>query len=243
MNLDTVRNAMIKRAATFQRWTAPQLLQDNAWKTYENPTTHKTGEGQTVDWMAEQYGTTRKAILDLNPGLVPEKLQIGQVVNIPKWTERRRIWETNHIDPEDVYPLEQEQMDRQREVETHGLPNQVNPRTNATGPLQFRQSAVDEVNKQRKLQRLQPYTLQDMQDWEKAQDAAQTLNWIWGRQHQYSTGERWLGDHYARKHNTGNNWQNNDRGLVYLKKMYSDETSDATGYERVPGGIAGAPEK
>ena len=64
-----------------------------------------------------------------------------------------------------------------------------------------------------------------------------------GRQYQLRTGQRWLGDMYARRHNVGNNWETNDRSLRYLGKMYSDETSDALGLERIPGGIVGDPGK
>lgn len=212
----------------------------DVWKTHENPAFHTTTQGQTIDWMAGNYGTTRKAIMDLNPGLDPNKLQIGQKVNLPKWTERRRIWETSKFDPEEVYPLDNEFLRRMRWVETSNKSNVVNS-IGATGPLQFMPSGLSEVNKLRAKQGLQAYTMQDMQDWTKAQDAAQSLNTHWGRQYQYATGNRWLNDMYARRHNVGNNWENNDRSLRYLGKMYSDETSDALGLERVPGGIVGDP--
>lgn len=212
----------------------------DAWKTHENPAFHTTAEGQTLDWMAKNYGTTSKAIMDLNPGLKLDKLQIGQKVNLPKWTERRRIWETNKFDPEDVYPLDADFLKRMRWVETSNKQNVVN-KIGATGPLQFMPAGLAEVNNIRAKQNLPAYTMQDMQDWTKAQDAAQTLNTYWGRQYQYQTGNRWLNDMYARRHNVGNNWENNDRGLYYLSKIYSDATSDATGLERIPGGIAGAP--
>lgn len=43
------------------------------------PCTHTVAQGDTVEMIAEQYGVNATAILDLNPGLVPELLEVGEV--------------------------------------------------------------------------------------------------------------------------------------------------------------------
>lgn len=238
MNIPTVRDAMIKRAATPVAQPNP-----DAWKTAVNPATHRVEKGQTIDWMANKYGTTSKAILDLNKGLNPKTLQIGQEVKLPQWTERRRIWETSKFDPEQVLPLDKDFLTRMRWVESSNNDNAYNKSTGATGPLQFTQIGVNEVNKIRAKQGLPALTLAQLKNWDTAQSAAEMLNQKWGRDYQYSTGQQWYNDYYARRHNVGNDWQNNDRSLYYLSKIYSKPTADATGLEFIPGGIAGAPLK
>ena len=240
MNITTVRNAMIKRAGV-PTPTVQQPTQADAWKTAVNPATHKVAKGQTIDWMANKYGTTRQAILDLNKGLNPKALQIGQEIKLPQWTERRRIWETSKFDPEQVLPLDKDFLTRMRWVESSNNDNAYNSGTGATGPLQFTQIGLDEVNNIRKNQGLTALTMDNLKNWNTAQDAAEMLNQKWGRDYQYATGKQWYNDYYARRHNIGNNWENNDRGLFYLNKIYSKDTADNTGLEFIPGGVAGAP--
>lgn len=219
-----------------------KLAADDSWKTAVNPATHTIAKGNTIGALAKQYGTTSKAIMDLNPGLNANKLQLGQKIKLPQWTERRRIWETNKIDPEFVLPLENEFLNRMRFVESSGNDNAYNKATGATGPLQFRDIALKEINNIRG-NKVPAWTLNDLKKWNNAKSGAEMLNQKWGKEYQYRTGKPWVNDYYARRHNIGNDWENNDRGAYYLKKMYSDATSDAIKAPRIPGGIAGAPNK
>ena len=47
---------------------------------------HTVLEGETISEIAELAGTTTKKVLDMNPGLTPEKLQIGQRLNVSDTT-------------------------------------------------------------------------------------------------------------------------------------------------------------
>ena len=247
MNILTIRNAMIKRAAE---------TDDDSWKFKLNPISHTVGANETLSGIAAQYGTTVDKLLEMNPSTLnkenKDKLRIGQEVFLPSVSDRRQVWIDSGFDPYDVYPLSDEQLQRQSYAEVEGNPNQVNPSTGATGPLQFKQDAIDEVNMLRAKEnktitdpskKLPMLNKNDFFDWNTSVDSAQRLNQYWGRQYQLRTGKRWLGDMYARRHNTGNDWETNDRSLRYLGKMYSDKTSDALGLDRVPGGIVGDPGK
>lgn len=44
---------------------------------------HTVVVGDTFWKLAEKYGCTLEAILAANPNIIPEQLEIGQIVNIP----------------------------------------------------------------------------------------------------------------------------------------------------------------
>jgi LysM repeat protein len=48
-----------------------------------NPTEYKVLKGDTYSTIARKFHTTTKAITDMNPGVDPTKLQIGQTLHIP----------------------------------------------------------------------------------------------------------------------------------------------------------------
>jgi len=48
--------------------------------------THTVKEGETISEIAELTGTTTQKVLDMNPGLTPERLQIGQKLNVSDTT-------------------------------------------------------------------------------------------------------------------------------------------------------------
>jgi LysM repeat protein len=50
------------------------------------PLSHQIRAGDTLGAIAEQYGTTVEAIMELNPGVEPETLQVGYVLLIPAGT-------------------------------------------------------------------------------------------------------------------------------------------------------------
>lgn len=50
------------------------------------PLTYQIQPGDTLSVIAEQYGTTVDAILDINPGVEPETLRVGYVLLIPAGT-------------------------------------------------------------------------------------------------------------------------------------------------------------
>ncbi len=66
------------------------LPYEDAFKALKTPVggikTHTVKEGETISEIAELTGTTTKKVLDMNPGLTPEKLQIGQKLNVSDTT-------------------------------------------------------------------------------------------------------------------------------------------------------------
>ncbi len=63
---------------------------DDAYAALKTPVggikTHTVAEGETISEIAELMGTTTKKVLDMNPGLTPERLQIGQKLNVSDTT-------------------------------------------------------------------------------------------------------------------------------------------------------------
>ena len=51
-------------------------------------TEYKIARGDTLGGLAKKFGVSLKALLDANPGITPEKLQIGQVIKIPAATSQ-----------------------------------------------------------------------------------------------------------------------------------------------------------
>ena len=248
MNITTVRNAINKRAAYMGISNPVYDDADNEeWRWKLNPISHYVQNGDNLERIAEQYGTTVENLMKHNSSTLNEsnkdKLKIGQEIFLPTTSDRANIYIFKGFDPYIVQPLSDEQLMRQRWAETTYLPNQVNAATGAVGPLQIRQIALDEANKYRKANGLTEYTLPEMEDWNKAQEVAQNLNYIWGRQYQLATGQKWTGDFYARKHNIGNNWQTDSRGDKYLNKMYSDKASDFLKLPRVTRSQQGQPQQ
>lgn len=48
------------------------------------PMTHKVVSGDTLSEIAQQYGVSLRALMDANPNVDPRRLQVGQVIQLPR---------------------------------------------------------------------------------------------------------------------------------------------------------------
>lgn len=55
---------------------------------------HKVVKGETLWGISQKYGMTSTELIKLNPGIIPEKLQVGQKVNVAKATTTAPVTET-----------------------------------------------------------------------------------------------------------------------------------------------------
>ncbi|GEM_PF-958785 len=61
------------------------------------PSTHQVQPGETLQWIAERYGVTEDAILDINTITNTSRLTVGQVLTLPLNTGQQSIFTQEHI--------------------------------------------------------------------------------------------------------------------------------------------------
>lgn len=85
---------------------------------YDRYTQYAIQRGDTFDRIGKAHGVSAQRMTEANPGVDPDKLQLGQKINIPV-SDRQHIINTRGFDPEGVQPFDSRSYWRNLYWESH----------------------------------------------------------------------------------------------------------------------------